>query len=77
MHNGDPSKVKLDLQLSFLKPFFCEWMANAHTKMASKQAVIQKGWDESGMGKAMTLADEANGFCRTSPEFLEASRTQP
>ena len=38
--------------------------------------MIKRGWDESGMGRAMDLADEANGFDRTTPEFLEAMALQ-
>ena len=76
LNGGDPSKVHLDLTLSFLKPHFCEWLSNAHAKMAHRHSVIKRGWDESGMGRAMDLADEANGFDRTTPEFLEAMALQ-
>ena len=76
LNGGDPSKVTLDLTLTFLKPLFCHWLSNAQSLMAERHSVIKRGWDESGMGRAMQLADEENGFDRTTPEFLEALALQ-
>ena len=73
----DPSLVKLNLELNYLKPFFCGWLASSLAKMASNKDVILRGWNESGMGLALSLAQDANGtFNRTSPEFVEAARLQ-
>jgi len=74
----DPADCKLDIRLSTLKPLFCSWLHYALTAMESKQDVlIKKGWNESGMGMAMDLAQlETGEFDEESSEFQEAEILQ-
>ena len=56
--NGrDPTKVKLDIRLTTIKPRFCEWVAAALEEMAGKKELIMRGWKESRMGEAFGLVD--------------------
>ena len=59
----DPTQVKLDLRLSALKKPFCAWVASALEQMNERPSVIKRGWDESGMGKAMQLAGNKGADC--------------
>lgn len=52
----DPTNVKLNIKLSYLKPHFCAWNAEALRQMATKRSLMLRGWDESGMGRALLLA---------------------
>ena len=69
----DPTEVKLDLRLSALKKPFCAWVATALEEMNERPAVIKRGWDESGMGKAMELAATKGDDC---DEFRIACKLQ-
>ena len=74
---ADPSMVKLCLDLSYLKPFFCGWIASAMREMDGKMRQVMRGWDESGMGLAFSLAQDQHGnFDRTTSEFKEAVHLQ-
>ena len=58
-----PSKVKLDLRLNALKRPFTQWVAQALEQMQTRKEVVKRGWDESGMGKAMDLAESKGKDC--------------
>lgn len=40
--------------------------------MAQQQALMLRGWNESGMGRAMALAHDGTNFISTSAEYQEA-----
>lgn len=60
---SDPTEVKLNLRLSALKKPFCQWVASALKQMNERPSMIKRGWDKSGMGKAMALAVSKGADC--------------
>ena len=42
---------------------FCQWNSAALKEMNERPSVIKRGWDESGMGKAMLLASTQGVEC--------------
>jgi hypothetical protein len=75
--NMDPTKVKLNVSLTHLRPHFCYWVRDALEMMASKQNLIYRGWTDSGMGQALELAhgretDSGFVFNTESELYLEA-----
>ena len=73
---GDPTKVQLNVKMSYLKPRFVNWVANALKKMGMEKETIMRGWNESGMGAAMDLSHDGTEFNTESPEYAEACRLQ-
>lgn len=68
---SDPTKLKLDVRLSFLKPHFTRWLAEAHSQMAANPGLIESGWMQSGMGEAFKLA---KGFSKDTAMYKEAKK---
>ena len=66
----DPTKVKLNISLTALKPHFTSWVAEALAEVNKQTATIMRGWEESGMGEAMRLAQQG----KESEEFQVAAR---
>ena len=65
----DPAKVQLNVKKSYLQKFFTSWVSRAVEKMAAREDVVQRGWDLSGMWKALRLAKQGKG----SEEFETAA----
>ena len=65
--------MKLDVRLSVLKKPFAEWNAAVLKEMDTRTAVIKRGWDESGMGRAMDLAESKGANCE---EYRVAERME-
>ena len=64
----DPTKVRLDVCLTTIRPLPCDWAAEALREMSKHQDVINRGWKESRMGDAFGLIHEG----RERAEFLKA-----
>ena len=67
---SDPSKVELNISLTYLRPLMVKWLAKAHERMSKEHATIKRGWDLSGMGEAFHISQGDSP--RESPEFKEA-----
>ena len=65
-----PSKVQLNLSMTFLCPLLVKWLAKAHERMSKETAIIKQGWDLSGMGEAFDISQGDSPH--ESPEFQEA-----
>jgi len=73
----DPTSVKLNIKLTYLKPHFCAWINQALRERSSEehqQIIVKRGWDESGMGMAFKFAtDETGQFTKNTVEYREAA----
>ena len=67
---SNPTEVELNVKLSHLRPHFCRWVASALRSIGNMHSTISRGWRESGMEKAMELAE---GFKQDTAEYIEAN----
>ena len=58
--------------MTALRPLLTEFLSKAMSHMADKQELIMRGWNDSGMGKALALYKEGE----SSAEFQKAKKLE-